>query len=157
MPGVSGSARIPGKTASVTARSSTWQPHRIECYDARTLFRSLSVTDLVLESRQPNRRSRRTIRGLSVRQASRRLKARRAFMWFFALGFALVVLNTPFLFGTVPAIGVVLSLLAAPGVLLSLPLHNFVPGGGLGVVGLIAVANGLVYGLVARLIARITG
>ena len=75
-----------------------------------------------------------------------------AFRWFFSLGFILVVLNTPFLLGNVPAAHTVLSLLAAPGVVLTLPLHNFVPGGGWGVIGLIAVANGLVYGLVARLV-----
>ena len=81
------------------------------------------------------------------------MKTRRAFPWFFVLGFGLVVLNTPFLLGTVPAISTVLSLLTAPGVLVTLPLHNLVPGGGLGVLGLIAAANGFVYGLVARLIA----
>ena len=78
---------------------------------------------------------------------------RRAFPSFFVLGFGLVVLNTPFLLGTVPAISAILSLLTVPGVLATLPLHNLVSGGGLSVVGLIAAANGLVYGLVARLIA----
>ena len=78
---------------------------------------------------------------------------RRAFGWFFALGCVLVVLNTPFLLGNVPAAHAVLSFLAAPGVVLTLPLHNFVPGRGWGVVELIAAVNGLFYGLVAGLIA----
>ena len=81
------------------------------------------------------------------------MTTRRAFRWFFALGCVLVVLNTPFVLGNVPSAHTVLSLLAAPGIIVTLPLHNFVPGGAWGAVGLIAVANGLVYGLVARLIA----
>ena len=78
---------------------------------------------------------------------------RRGFGWFFALGCIPVVLNAPFLLGDVPEVHAVLSLLAAPGTVLTLPLHNSVPGGGLGVIALIAVANGLVSGLTARLIA----
>lgn len=80
-------------------------------------------------------------------------RTRRTFRWFFVLGCLLVVLNTPFLLGNVPAAHAVLSILAAPGVVLTLPLHNFVPGGGWGVIALIAVANGLVYGFLACLIA----
>ena len=55
---------------------------------------------------------------------------RRAFRWFFALGFILVVLNTSFLLGDVPTAHDVLSSLAAPGTVVTLPLHNIVPGGG---------------------------
>ena len=81
------------------------------------------------------------------------MKTRRAFLWFFVLGFVLVLLNTPFLLRDVSAARTVLSLLAVPGVLATLPLHNLVPAGGLDVVGLIAAANGFLYGLVAHLIA----
>ena len=82
---------------------------------------------------------------------------RRAFWWFFALGFVLVPLNTPFLLGNIPLAHGVLSLLTTPGVVITLPLHNVVPGGGWGVVGLIALANGLGYGFAARLIVRVRG
>lgn len=81
------------------------------------------------------------------------MTTRHAFRWFFALGFTLVVLNTPFLLGNVPAAHAVLSLLATPGTVVTLPLHNLVPGGGWGAVGLIAITNGLAYGLTARLAA----
>ena len=78
----------------------------------------------------------------------------RSFRRFFALGFVLVVLNTPLLLGNVPAAHTVLSLLVVPGTVVTLPFHNVVPGGGWGVIGLIAVANGLVYGLMARLLEK---
>ncbi|MDE0081839.1 MAG: hypothetical protein OXT72_04230 [Gammaproteobacteria bacterium] len=74
---------------------------------------------------------------------------------FFALGYILVVLSAPFLLGDEPGAYSVLSLLAAPGTVLTLPLHNIVPGGGWGVIALIAVANGLFYGLMAHLIAGV--
>lgn len=64
-----------------------------------------------------------------------------------------MVFNTPFLLGNVPSAHTVLSLLATPGTVIALPLHNVVPGGGWGVVGLIAITNGLVYGLTACLTA----
>ena len=80
---------------------------------------------------------------------------RRGFGWSFALGCIPVVLNASFLLGDVPEAHAVLSLLAVPGTVLTLPLHNIVPGGGWGVIALIAVANGLVYGLMGRLIARV--
>ncbi len=85
------------------------------------------------------------------------MKTRRAFRRFFALGFVLVVLDAQFLLGSVPAAHAVLSLLNTPGAVVTLPLHNVVPGGGWGVIGLVAVANGLLYGLLARLVARTRG
>ena len=81
------------------------------------------------------------------------MTSRCKFRWFFVLGFVLTVLNTPFLLGNVPVAHAILSLLTTPGTVVTLPLHNVVPGGGLGVIGLIGVANGLIYGLLARLIA----
>ena len=84
-----------------------------------------------------------------------RMVTQRAFRWFCALGFVIVVLNTSFLLGNVPAAHGVLSLLGTPGTVATLPLHNVVLGGRWGVIGLIALANGLVYGLVARLIVWI--
>ena len=73
----------------------------------------------------------------------------RAFWLFAALGCGVVVLGA---FVSEGAGGTLLSLLAAPGVLLSLPLHNAMPGGGWGVVALIAGTNGLVCGLLAVLL-----
>ena len=78
----------------------------------------------------------------------------RAFWRFFVLGCVLVPLGAAVLLGSVPAAHTVVSFLTAPGTIVTLPLHNLVPGGGWGVMGLIAVANGLVYGLVARLFVR---
>ena len=46
------------------------------------------------------------------------------------------------------------SILTIPGVLITLPLHNAMPGGGWGVMALISIANGLVYGLAAWLVWR---
>lgn len=83
------------------------------------------------------------------------MTARRAFRWFFVLGCILVVLNVPFLLGNMPAVRFVLSLLTAPGTLLTLPFHNVAPAAGWGVVGLIAIGNGLVFGLAAYLFARV--
>ena len=65
-----------------------------------------------------------------------------------------MVLNAPFLLGNAPAAHTVLSLLATPGTVATLPLHNAVPGGAWGVIGLIAIANGLVYGLTAHLLVK---
>lgn len=79
----------------------------------------------------------------------------RIFWWSFVLGSVLVLLNTPFLLGGVPAAHAILSLPTMPGTVLTLPFHNSVPGGGWGVVALIAITNGLAYGVVARVVSRV--
>ena len=81
--------------------------------------------------------------------------AGRIFWRSFVLGVVLVLLNTPFLLGSVPTAHAILSLLTVPGTVLTLPFHDSVPGGGWGVVALIAITNGLAYGVVARVVSRI--
>ena len=81
------------------------------------------------------------------------MKRRRAI----GVGFALGVLPIPLGFvvpAPVPLVHGVVSILTTPGVLVTLPFHNAMPGGGLGVMALISIANGLVYGLVAWLVWR---
>ena len=73
------------------------------------------------------------------------------------LGFALGVLPIPLGFvvpAPVPVVHGVVSILTTPGVLVTLPFHNAMPGGGLGVVALVSIANGLLHGLVAWLVWR---
>ena len=73
-------------------------------------------------------------------------------MWF---GFALGVLPIPLGFIVpVPVFHGLVDILTTPGVLVTLPFHNAMPGGGWGVMALIGVANGLVYGLVAWYVWR---
>ena len=77
--------------------------------------------------------------------------------WF---GFALGILPVPLGFiipAPFPVIHGLVSLLTTPGVLITLPFHNVMPGGGLGVMAFISIANGLVYGLVAWLLWRRRG
>lgn len=81
--------------------------------------------------------------------------AGRIFWWSFVLGFVLVPLNTPFLLGGVPPAHAMLSLLTVPGTILTLPFQNSVPGGAWGVIALIAISNGLAYGVVARVVGRV--
>ena len=81
--------------------------------------------------------------------------AGRIFWWSFVLGFVLVLLNTPLLLGGVPPAHAILSLLTVPGTILTLPFQNSVPGGAWGVVALIAISNGLAYGVVARVVGRV--
>lgn len=81
--------------------------------------------------------------------------AGRIFWWSFVLGFVLVLLNTPFLLGGVPPAHAILSLLTVPGTILTLPFQNSVPGGAWGVIALIAISNGLAYGVVARVVGRV--
>ncbi len=78
---------------------------------------------------------------------------RRAFVQFVAVGCLVGAVLTPCVLGQFTAAYGVPSILTAPGVLLTLPLHNAVPGGGWGVLALMASANGLVYGLVFGLMA----
>ena len=75
----------------------------------------------------------------------------RTFWSFFVLGCAVVLLDA-FGLGGVPGVHALLSLLATAGVALTLPFHNIMPGGGLGVVALITLGNGLACGIVAGLV-----
>ena len=70
------------------------------------------------------------------------------FWRWFTVGALAAALSADFVLGRVAGIGSVLSVLATPGVLLSLPLHNLL-GAGWQVVTAIALINGLFYGLVA--------
>ncbi len=100
------------------------------------------------------KRTSKFISWIHLSEDARLRITRRPFWPFFALGFVPALLNISFLLGNIPVINGVMSLLATPGTVVTLPLHNVVPGGGLGVTGLIALANGLVYGFAALLIAR---
>ena len=67
-------------------------------------------------------------------------------IWF---GVALGVLPIPLGFA-VPVPVPMIHILTTPGGLITLPFHNAMPGGGWAVMALISIANGFVYGLVAR-------
>ena len=75
----------------------------------------------------------------------------RAFWFGFAFGAGLIPLG--FLVGGVPGVLDLLSALQSPGVLLTLPLHNAMPGG-VAVLILIGTGNGLFYGFASFFIAR---
>ncbi len=75
------------------------------------------------------------------------------FWKWFATGVVLVLLNTEFLLGRVQFVSIILDVLTIPGILLSIPLHNALASP-IWVIGVMSCTNGLVYGLVARWIAR---
>ena len=45
-------------------------------------------------------------------------------------------------------------LLTAPGSFITLPLHNFIPGGGTGVIAVVGCVNGALYGFIASVFAK---
>ena len=73
----------------------------------------------------------------------------------FLVGFVLGVLPIPLgliIPAPVSVMHGLVELLTTPGVLITLPFHNAMPGGGWGVMALISLANGLVYGFVTWLV-----
>ena len=76
----------------------------------------------------------------------------RAFWFGFAFGAGLIPLG--FLVGGMAPVLELLSALQSPGVLITLPLHNAMPGG-VAVLILIAAGNGLFYGFAGFFLARV--
>ena len=77
----------------------------------------------------------------------------RIFWFWFATGVVLALLKADFLLGRVRFLDAALEILSTPGVVISLPLHNFVASPWW-VGALICVMNGLFYGFAARMIVR---
>ena len=78
-----------------------------------------------------------------------------AFAAFFALGVLLAPLQValeavPFEFALLDDAA---RFLAAPGSFITLPFHNFIPGGAFGIIAVIGCANGAIYGLIASVFA----
>lgn len=80
----------------------------------------------------------------------------RVFTWGFPVGFVVVLAGATALPAAVPQIHTAIEVLAAPGVVLSLPLVNLVRSP-VWAVGCIAVLNGVVYGTAAALVFRRRG
>ena len=78
----------------------------------------------------------------------------RVFITGFLAGFVLVLAGTPLLPDPAPNMRAILEVLAAPGVILSLPVINLVQSP-VWAVGCIGVLNGVVYGMAGSLIFRL--